>query len=85
MIEHCIRDEFEDASPYATQLETMDKLLQFDDVLDEEVQKNLGNSVAALYSVPTAVFCFLHCQKPIPNIKVTCVYQHSNVCCNINN
>jgi hypothetical protein len=30
----------------------------------------LGNSVAALYSVPTAIFCFLRACTPIPEIEV---------------
>lgn len=37
---------------------------------DEEVEKILGTSVAALYSVPTAIFCFLRACAPIPEIEV---------------
>lgn len=36
---------------------------------DEEVVNKLGHSVAALYSVPTAVFSFLKAQNEIPDIK----------------
>lgn len=36
---------------------------------DEKVIQKLGNSVAALYSVPTAIFCFLRAQKPIIAIQ----------------
>lgn len=36
---------------------------------DEKVIQKLGNSVAALYSVPTAIFCFLRAQKPITGIQ----------------
>jgi len=37
---------------------------------DEEVETVLGNSLAALYSVPTAIFCFLRACTPIPEIEV---------------
>jgi poly(ADP-ribose) glycohydrolase ARH3 len=36
---------------------------------DEEVKKILGTSLAALYSVPTAIFCFLRSCAPIPEIE----------------
>lgn len=35
----------------------------------EKVVDKLGNTVAALYSVPTAIFCFLRAQKPISGIQ----------------
>jgi hypothetical protein len=38
---------------------------------DEEVETILGNSVEALYSVPTAIFCFLRAYAPIPEIEVS--------------
>lgn len=48
----------------------MDRLLSQEYVHNEEVENVLGTSVAALYSVPTAVYCFLRAQQPIPNIEV---------------
>lgn len=36
---------------------------------NEKVVQTLGNSVTALYSVPTAIFCFLRAQKPITGIQ----------------
>jgi hypothetical protein len=61
----------DDPYPYQTQLKKMHSLLvKKDDVHDEEVEKILGNSVAALYSVPTAIFCFLRACTQIPEIEV---------------
>ena len=37
---------------------------------DEEVETILGTGEAALYSVPTAIFCFLRACAPIPAIEV---------------
>jgi hypothetical protein len=57
--------------PYQTQLEKMQILLdKKEDADDEEVQRIMGNTVAALYSVPTAIFCFLRACAPIPEIEV---------------
>lgn len=44
-----------------------------DDLSDEEIVKHLGNSIAALHSVPTAIYCFLRAQHKIPGIEVICV------------
>lgn len=46
------------------------KNLLANDPDDEEVVDVLGTSIAALYSVPTAVYCFLRAQNEIPTIKV---------------
>lgn len=35
---------------------------------DEKVVQRLGININALYSVPTAIFCFLRAQKPIKGI-----------------
>lgn len=37
---------------------------------DEEVVNILGHSVNALYSVPTAIYCFLRATNKIPGIEV---------------
>lgn len=42
------------------------------DANDEEVVDVLGTSIAALYSVPTAIYCFLRAQQEIPGIEVYC-------------
>jgi poly(ADP-ribose) glycohydrolase ARH3 len=61
----------DDPHPYQTQLKKMQVLLdKKEGALDEEVERSLGNSVAALYSVPTAIFCFLRACTPIPEIEV---------------
>lgn len=60
----------DDPCPYQTQLKKMQILLdKKEDTHDEEVEKMLGNSVAALYSVPTAIFCFLRACTPITRNK----------------
>uniref|UniRef100_A0A182J5T5 ADP-ribosylhydrolase ARH3 n=1 Tax=Anopheles atroparvus TaxID=41427 RepID=A0A182J5T5_ANOAO len=55
-----------DANPnaYETQLNNMEKLLNNTvEPSDENVLNLLGHSVAALYSVPTAIYCFLRHTK----------------------
>ncbi|XP_032685302.1 ADP-ribose glycohydrolase ARH3-like isoform X2 [Odontomachus brunneus] len=36
---------------------------------DEKIVQRLGTDINALYSVPTAIFCFLRAQRPIKGIK----------------
>jgi poly(ADP-ribose) glycohydrolase ARH3 len=61
----------DDPYPYQTQLKKMQKLLnKKEGANDEEVETILGTSLAALYSVPTAIFCFLRACAPIPGIEV---------------
>lgn len=64
--------DLEDPQPYKSQLGLMKGLILEGNGegphADRVVQK-LGNSVAALYSVPTAIFCFLRAQKPIKGIE----------------
>lgn len=57
--------------PYKIQLGIIKSLISEnnEDLHDEKVIQKLGNSVAALYSVPTAIFCFLRAQKPIIAIQ----------------
>ncbi|XP_015127905.1 ADP-ribose glycohydrolase ARH3 isoform X2 [Diachasma alloeum] len=60
--------------PYKTQLIRMKnmikKSLKNPNRLDvEEVVTNLGTSVRAMHAVPTAIFCFLYAQNPIPGIN----------------
>ena len=57
--------------PYKVQLRVVKSLISENDegLHDEKVTQKLGNSVAALYSVPTAIFCFLRAQKPIAGIQ----------------
>jgi hypothetical protein len=61
----------DDPYPYQTQLKKMQMLLNKQEGShDEEVEKILGNGEVALYSVPTAIFCFLRAYAPIPEIEV---------------
>ncbi|XP_006623712.1 ADP-ribose glycohydrolase ARH3-like [Apis dorsata] len=57
--------------PYKIQLAIIKSLISENNEgpHDEKVIQKLGNSVAALYSVPTAIFCFLRAQKPIIGIQ----------------
>lgn len=66
----------EETGPYHEQLNYVKYFLSCDDKdrSDEEIVKRLGTSIAALYSVPTAIYCFLRAQEEIPGIKVF----HSN-------
>lgn len=59
----------EDPTPYQTQLKLVQRLLEKGDVPEYEVIKSLGHSTAALYSVPTAIYCFLRAQSPISYIE----------------
>ncbi|XP_054258958.1 ADP-ribosylhydrolase ARH3-like isoform X2 [Macrosteles quadrilineatus] len=70
-------EEFEVQQPYTEKLKVMDRLLQEDVVLDEEVEQMLGTSIAALHSVPTAIYCFLRSQKPIPKIQTDCPFRRT--------
>ncbi|XP_046432682.1 ADP-ribose glycohydrolase ARH3-like isoform X2 [Neodiprion fabricii] len=60
-----------DPSPYKTQLKLLRNLIceDGDGPHDEKVVHQLGNDVSALHSVPTAIYCFLKAQKPIPAIQ----------------
>lgn len=55
---------------YVKQLNYVSEMLEKDEVPQETVIQKLGNDVAALYSVPTAIYCFLRSQKPIKDIQV---------------
>ncbi|KAK2878395.1 hypothetical protein QQF64_011565 [Cirrhinus molitorella] len=50
--------------PYCTRLHRVKELMDRNSVSIEEVISELGNSIAALQSVPTAIFCVLHCLEP---------------------
>ena len=57
------------------QLTKVQKLLELgESAINDSVIEELGNDVSAIYSVPTAIYCFLRAQQPIPNIEV-------NICC----
>ncbi|KAI4472759.1 hypothetical protein M0802_016519 [Mischocyttarus mexicanus] len=57
--------------PYKLKLELLQDLITKDEEVlnNEEVIRRLGNSIAALHSVPTAIFCFLRAQEPIKDIE----------------
>ncbi|XP_052000908.1 ADP-ribosylhydrolase ARH3-like [Xyrauchen texanus] len=50
--------------PYCTRLLRVKELMGRNRVSIEEVISELGNGIAALESVPTAIFCVLHCLEP---------------------
>ncbi|XP_053489234.1 ADP-ribosylhydrolase ARH3 [Ictalurus furcatus] len=50
--------------PYCARLHIVKELMERNNVSIEEVISELGNGIAALESVPTAIFCVLHCLEP---------------------
>uniref|UniRef100_A0A6B2E662 ADP-ribosylhydrolase ARH3 n=1 Tax=Phlebotomus kandelakii TaxID=1109342 RepID=A0A6B2E662_9DIPT len=56
--------------PYHEQLKEIQTLLATEEPSDEVVLNNLGHSVAAPYSVPTAIYCFLRSLSEIKDIPV---------------
>nr|KAF6377081.1 hypothetical protein mMyoMyo1_000398 [Myotis myotis] len=57
--------------PYSSRLKKIGELLEQDVVTREEVVSELGNGIAAFESVPTAIYCFLRCMEPDPEIPST--------------
>ncbi|GJQ69353.1 hypothetical protein Trydic_g6480 [Trypoxylus dichotomus] len=64
--------DLDDPTPYQTQLRKVAQLLSIEtpekSVSEEEVVALLGNSIAALHSVPTGIYCYLKAQNHIPGI-----------------
>ncbi|XP_051892202.1 ADP-ribosylhydrolase ARH3 isoform X2 [Pristis pectinata] len=54
--------------PYCNRLKKMKIFLSRTDVSKEEVINELGNGIAAFESVPTAIYSFLRCINPDPEI-----------------
>ncbi|XP_032402796.1 ADP-ribosylhydrolase ARH3 [Xiphophorus hellerii] len=50
--------------PFCERLHRVRDLMDRNKVSIEEVISELGNGIAALHSVPTAIFCVLHCLQP---------------------
>ncbi|KAG5265503.1 hypothetical protein AALO_G00243210 [Alosa alosa] len=50
--------------PFCARLHRVKELMERNKVSIEEVISELGNGIAALHSVPTAIFCVLHCLEP---------------------
>ncbi|XP_068194821.1 ADP-ribosylhydrolase ARH3 [Antennarius striatus] len=50
--------------PFCERLHRVTDLMEKKKVSIEEVISELGNGIAALQSVPTAIFCVLHCLQP---------------------
>ncbi|XP_049631489.1 ADP-ribosylhydrolase ARH3 [Suncus etruscus] len=57
--------------PYSSRLKKIRELLEQTSVTREEVVSELGNGIAAFESVPTAIYCFLRCMAPDPEIPST--------------
>ncbi|XP_012255881.2 ADP-ribosylhydrolase ARH3 [Athalia rosae] len=59
-----------DPMPYKTQLKLVrDLICKIDEAHEQKVVHQLGTEVSALYSVPTAIYCFLRAQRPIQDIE----------------
>lgn len=54
--------------PYCKRLEKIKEFLDKGCVPREDVVDQLGNGVAALESVPTAIYAFLHCMGPVEEL-----------------
>ncbi|MBN3319565.1 ARHL2 glycohydrolase, partial [Atractosteus spatula] len=54
--------------PFCARLHRVRDLLERGSVSVEEVIADLGNGIAALQSVPTAIFCVLRCLQPVPEL-----------------
>ena len=60
-----------DVKLYQKQLNEIKRILKLpQEPSDEEIINVLGHSIAALYSVPTAIYCFLKSNKKIAGIQV---------------
>ncbi|KAK7905256.1 hypothetical protein WMY93_017863 [Mugilogobius chulae] len=57
--------------PFCERLHRVKELMDRTNVSIEEVISELGNGIAALHSVPTAIFCVLHCLKPLECLPQT--------------
>jgi poly(ADP-ribose) glycohydrolase ARH3 len=67
-------DEFRRS--YVKKLKTVKKFLEKAAPPDmEEIHNELGVHVAALHSVPTAIYCFLAARNPIPGIETDNQFQ----------
>lgn len=53
---------------YENQLKIMKDFLKENSVTSDEVIEKLGNSISSIFSVPTAIYCFLRAQDDIPDI-----------------
>lgn len=60
--------------PFCDRLHRVKELIERDNVSIEEVITELGNGIAALHSVPTAIFCVLHCLEPREGLPVPACY-----------
>nr|XP_022904257.1 poly(ADP-ribose) glycohydrolase ARH3-like [Onthophagus taurus] len=73
--------DIDDPSPYQSQLKRIQKLFEIEKpnepVSDDEVVACLGNSISALHSVPTAIYCYLRAQNDIPDLKADNPFRRS--------
>jgi poly(ADP-ribose) glycohydrolase ARH3 len=72
----------DDFNPYEDKMKTVQYFLniKYHDELDEEVAQNLGNSIGAYESVPTAIYCFLRALNEIPTINVSPLINKTKMC-----
>uniref|UniRef100_A0A6I8NW34 ADP-ribosylhydrolase ARH3 n=2 Tax=Ornithorhynchus anatinus TaxID=9258 RepID=A0A6I8NW34_ORNAN len=54
--------------PYLSRLKKISEFLEQNSVTKEDVVSELGNGIAAFESVPTAIYSFLRCMEPDPEI-----------------
>jgi len=75
IIEHN-EDDLENKMEYQKQLTKIEDLLKREPS-NEMVINNLGNSVAALWSITTALYCFLRAQEPIEKIETENIFRRT--------
>ncbi|XP_063810547.1 ADP-ribosylhydrolase ARH3 isoform X2 [Pseudophryne corroboree] len=54
--------------PYCKRLKKIKEFLDKKNVSRDDVVKELGHGIAALESVPTAIYSFLHCMDPVADL-----------------
>ncbi|CAG9765032.1 unnamed protein product [Ceutorhynchus assimilis] len=66
-------------TPYCEKIFTLQDMLRkkYTDDSDEEVICNIGNGISAYESVPTAIYCFLRAQNPIPGIETNNIFRRT--------
>lgn len=63
--------DLKDVHKFQEQLELVRKLLAKDSPTEEEVVSTLGHARVAVYSVPTAIYCFLRGMKDIAGVETS--------------
>ncbi|KAK7604998.1 hypothetical protein V9T40_006184 [Parthenolecanium corni] len=67
-----------DQVSYRGQLLKLQTLLELgDNVVPYQIAEELGTDVSAVFSVPTAIYCFLRAQNPVPDINTSSPFRRT--------